>query len=78
MLLKFKTYSDYLKYLSQHGTVESDKIEQLIELKLLLREKVIDVEGYEVIGFRVMNESEFNVSSWKKKGIIEKIFKGDK
>ncbi len=78
MLLKFKTYSDYLKYLSQHGTVESDKIEQLIELKLLLREKVIDVEGYEVIGFRVKNESEFNVSSWKKKGIIEKIFKGDK
>jgi hypothetical protein len=78
MLLKFKTYSDYLKYLSQHGTVESDKIEQLIELKLLVKEKVIDVEGYEAVGFRVMSESEFNVSSWKKKGIIEKIFNGDK
>jgi hypothetical protein len=78
MLLKFKTYSDYLKYLSQHGTVESDKIEQLMELKLLIKEKVIDVEGYEAVGFRVMSESEFNVSSWKKKGIIDTLFNGDK
>jgi hypothetical protein len=78
MLLKFKTYSDYLKYLSQHGTVESDKIEQLMELKLLIREKTIDVDGYEAVGFRIMSESEFNVSSWKKKGIIDTLFKGDK
>jgi hypothetical protein len=78
MLLKFKTYSDYLKYLSQHGTVESDKIEQLMELKLLIKEKTIDVEGYEAVGFRIMSESEFNVSSWKKKGIIDTLFNGDK
>ena len=78
---KFKTYKQYLTYLTSQGNVESDMIEKLLDARLLVKEKVVTVEGYEAIGFRVMTEQEFNASEIKKRGVFERVMKrikGDK
>ena len=79
---KFKTYKQYLTYLTSQGNVDNDMIEKLLDTGLLVKEKAIMAkEGYEAIGFRVMTEQEFNVSEIKKRGVFErvmKLIKGDK
>ena len=49
---QFRTYNEYKKYMVEQGDVESDVIEKFIGMGLLMKVKVVSVEGYEVIGFR--------------------------
>ena len=71
--IKFKTYKQYKTYLTSKGDVDSDVIEKLIETGFLMKEKVVTVDGYEAIGFRVLTEQEFDVSNIKKHGVFDRV-----